>query len=272
VRWVSGGGAEFRNVDEATAARANRQDWDAEADAYLREHGAFLRDAGFVWCPEGVDEADVGWLGDVRGRRVLEIGCGAAQCSRWLGAQGAHVVGLDLSLRMLQHSRRIDEETSSAVPVVCATATALPAADASVDLVCSAFGALPFVVDVGTALREVARVLRPGGRCVFSVVHPVRRMFPDDPTEDGLTVQRSYFDRAAYVETDTAGLPTYVEPHHTLEDWVSAVLGAGLVIAALHEPVWPSGHDRRWGGWGPLRGALVPGTLVLDVRRPLTGR
>jgi SAM-dependent methyltransferase len=261
------GGAEFRRVDEGTAARANRTDWDSEADAYLREHGAFLRDTGFVWCPEGVDEADVRWLGDVRGRRVLELGCGAAQCSRWLAAQGAEVVGLDLSLRMLQHSRRIDLETSSAVPVVCATATALPFADASVDLVCSAFGALPFVVDIEQALREVARVLRPGGRCVFTIVHPVRRMFADDPSEAGLVVRRSYFDRTAYVETDASGAVTYAEPHHTLEDWLGALLQAGLEVVALREPEWPDGHERVWGGWGPLRGALVPGTLGLDVRR-----
>ena len=271
VRAVDGG-VEFRPVDEATAARANRRDWDAEADDYVREHGTFLQDTGFVWCPEGIEESDVHWLGDVHGKRVLELGCGAAQCSRWLAAEGAEVIGLDLSLRMLQHSRRIDAETSSAVPVVCATATALPCADASVDLVCSAFGALPFVVDLDLALGEVARVLRPGGRCVFSVVHPVRRMFPDDPTESGLTVQRSYFDRTAYVEADAEGRATYVEPHHTLGDWVAAVTGAGLVIDAVHEPEWPPGHDRVWGGWGPLRGALVPGTLVLDVRRPVRGR
>jgi SAM-dependent methyltransferase len=173
---------------------------------------------------------------------------------------------------MLQHSIRIDVESSSAVPVVCATATALPCASGSFDLVCSAFGALPFVVDLAAAFGEVARVLRPGGRAVFSVVHPVRRMFPDDPSETGLTVQRSYFDRSAYVETDDSGRATYVEPHHTVGDWLTAVRRAGLVVEAVHEPEWPPGHDRVWGGWGPLRGALVPGTLVLDVRRPVTGR
>jgi SAM-dependent methyltransferase len=259
--------AEYRPVDEETAARANRRDWDAEADDYLAEHGEFLRDTGFVWCPEGVDEADVHWLGDVRGLRVLELGCGAAQCSRWLRTQGAEVVGLDLSLRMLQHGRRLAEQTSIDVPLVCATATALPCADAAFDVVCSAFGALPFVVDIDRAMREIARVLRPGGRTVFSVVHPARRMFPDDPSESGLTVQRSYFDTKAYVETDISGRPSYVEPHHTMGDWVAAIVGAGLVLEALHEPQWPLGHYRAWGGWGPVRGALLPGTAVFAARQ-----
>lgn len=258
---------EFRPTTDAEAQRANRVDWDAEADDYQREHGEFLRDVGFVWSPEGLDEAVARLLGEVADARVLEIGCGAAQCARWLRSQGAEVVGLDLSLRQLQHSRRIDDETSIGVPTVCATATALPCADACFDIVCSAFGALPFVVDIDQALREVGRVLRPGGRFACSVVHPVRRMFPDDPSERGLTVTRSYFDRRAYVELGADGLPGYVEPHHTLGDWVDAIVSAGLVIERILEPEWPPEHTRVWGGWGPVRGSRVPGTAIFVCRK-----
>lgn len=258
---------DYQHVDEAVASRANRVDWDAYADDYQAEHGAFLRDVGFVWCPEGLDEAAARLLGEVAGRRVLEVGCGAAQCSRWLVTQGAEVVAFDLSYRQLRHSRRIDESTSIAVPVVCATATALPFADASVDIVCSAFGALPFVVDIDVALTEMARVVRPGGTVAFSVVHPLRRMFPDDPTKAGLRASRSYFDRRSYVELDDAGEPSYVEPHHTLGDWVAAVRTAGLVIDQLVEPEWPAGDERTWGGWGPERGRYLPGTALFVTRR-----
>ncbi|MDQ3485789.1 MAG: class I SAM-dependent methyltransferase [Actinomycetota bacterium] len=261
--------AEFRSVGDAEAQRANRGDWDREADEYQREHGSFLGNARFVWSPEGVDEEDVRLLGDVEARRVLEIGCGAGQCARWLRTQGAVVVGVDLSYRQLQHSRRLDEETSFVVPTACATATALPFEAHSFDLACSAFGALPFLVDIGTALGEVGRVLRPGGRFVFSVVHPLRQMFSDDPTERGLLVSRSYFDSAAYVESDADGNPTYVEAHHTLGDWIGAIMAAGLTVDSLLEPEWPAGHTRVWGAWGPERGALMPGTAIFTVTRRL---
>lgn len=257
----------FRDVDPDQAVRANRGDWDRTADDYQHEHGEFLRDVGFVWCPEGLDEARAHLLGDVANRRVLEIGCGAGQCSRWLSTQGASVVGLDLSFRQLQHSRRIDDASGIDVTTVCATATALPFAADSVDIICSAFGAFPFIVDLDSAFDEAARVLRPGGLLVMSVVHPTRWMFPDDPTLQGLTVTRSYFDRTPYVESDAAGAPSYVEPHHTLEDWIGALFAAGLDITDVHEPTWPPGHDRAWGAWGPARGALVPGTLVISVRK-----
>lgn len=258
-------GHDYREVDDATAQRANRGDWDRTADDYQREHGDFLRDVGFVWSPEGLDEADVHLLGDVAGRRVLEVGCGAGQCGRWLTAAGARTVGIDLSLRQLQHSRRIDGESGIHLPTACATVTALPIADASVDLACSAFGALPFVVDVVSAFREVRRVLRAGGTFVCSLPHPVAWIFPDDPTVAGLTVSRSYFDRRSYVELDEAGRPSYAEPHHTVGDWIAAAVAARFVVRRLLEPAWPEGHERVWSGWGPDRGRLVPGTLILDL-------
>ena len=75
----------------------------------------------------------------------------------------------------------------------------------SFDLACSAYGAIPFVADVEAVFAEVARVLRPGGRWVFSVTHPVRWAFPDAPGPEGLVADRPYFDRTPYVERDDVG-------------------------------------------------------------------
>ena len=255
-------------IDETVSA--NRHWWDAAADEYQAEHGAFLRDAGFVWGPEGLDEADARLLGptaDLAGRRVLEVGCGAAQCGRWLASIGAHVVGFDLSAGQLAHARRLGAASGIDVPLVQADAAHLPFADQTFDLACSAYGALPFVADAGGVLREAFRVLRPGGRFVFSVSHPIRWAFPDDPGPGGLTAVHSYFDRTPYVESDAEGRATYVEHHRTLGDWVRAIVGAGFVLTDLVEPEWPVGHERAWGGWSPLRGRLLPGTAIFVCDR-----
>jgi ubiquinone/menaquinone biosynthesis C-methylase UbiE len=256
-----------RTVSEAETQQANRREWDRYADEYQATHGEFLGDVAFVWCPEGVDEAEAGLLGDVTGRRVLEVGCGAAQCARWLGTRGARPVGLDISERQLQHARRIDEDSGLRVAVVAGTATALPFADGSFEVVFSAFGALQFVQDAGRAVEEAARVLRPGGTFAFSVTHPVRWCLPDDPTREGLVVTSSYWDRTPYVEEDDAGDATYVEHHRTLGDWVGLLARAGLTLSGLVEPEWPEGHERIWGGWGPERGRLLPGTAIFVAHR-----
>ncbi|MFE3448141.1 class I SAM-dependent methyltransferase [Nonomuraea sp. NPDC059194] len=248
------------------SSRANRFWWDGNADDYQVEHGEFLRDSGFVWCPEGVDEAEAGLLGPVEGKDVLEIGCGAAQCSRWLATRGARVAAFDISHRQLRHSQRIDLETGLRVPVLQADAESLPFGDDTFDVACSAFGALPFVAAPLSVFTEVKRVLRRGGRFVFSVSHPIRWAFPDDPGERGLTSDRSYFDRTPYVEADDDGTPTYVEHHRTMGDWVGLIAASGLTLTSLLEPEWPPGHDRVWGGWSPLRGRHFPGTAIFSCR------
>ncbi|KQP67193.1 SAM-dependent methyltransferase [Nocardioides sp. Leaf285] len=260
---------ERRDVGEEESRRANGPDWDRYADDYQATHGEFLGDAGFVWGPEGLTEAEVGVLGPVAGRDVLEVGSGAGQCSRWVRDQGGRSFGVDLSYRQLQHSRRIDEGTGVVVPSVQATATHLPFADASFDAVFSSFGALQFVRDLDRAVAETARVLRPGGRFAFSITHPTRWMFPDDPGEAGLVASQSYWDRTPYVEVDDAsGEVSYVEHHRTLGDWVGVLAGHGFAIVRLVEPEWPEHHDRVWGGWSATRGRWTPGTAIFacDLR------
>ena len=104
-------------------------------------------------------------------------------------------------------------------------------------------------------------MLRPGGRFAFSITHPTRWTFPDDPTEAGLTASQSYWDRTPYVEVDDdTGRVSYVEHHRTLGDWVGAAGRRRLRASTrLLEPEWPEGHDRVWGGWSAVRGRLPAG-------------
>ncbi|MDL9938180.1 class I SAM-dependent methyltransferase [Gordonia sp. ABSL1-1] len=260
------------DVDSDASMRASRSWWDSDAVEYHREHGEFLgnEQAGgdFVWCPEGIREADAHLLGPIEGRHILEIGCGSAPCARWLQRNGAHAVGVDLSGQMLAIGVAAMARDDQRVPLVQATAERLPFADESFDTVCSSFGAIPFVADSAEVMAEVARVLRPGGRWVFSVNHPMRWMFPDDPGPDGLTVSIPYFNRTPYTETDDAGTITYVEHHRTVGDRVREIRGAGLILDDIVEPEWPEGFDRIWGQWSPLRGSYFPGTAIFCSHKP----
>ena len=148
--------------DAAENLRASRGWWDSDADAYHAEHGDFLGDVDLVWCPEGLREAEIGLLGPLAGRRVVEVGCGAAAGARWVATQGAQVVGLDLSAGMLRHAVAGNERSRVPVPLVQADAAHLPFRDGTFDVAFTAFGAVPFVDDSAAVMREVHRVLRPG--------------------------------------------------------------------------------------------------------------
>ncbi len=261
-----------RQAHQHETVSANRAWWDEAAAGYQDEHGDFLGDDAFVWGPEGWTEAELEVLGPAAtlvDRDVLEFGAGGAQCGRWLASQGARVVSSDVSMGMLAGARRLNASSDgAAVPLlVQCDATVLPFADESFDVVVSSYGAVPFVADSAALMRELARVLRKGGRLAFSTTHPVRWAFPDVPGEAGLVATGSYFDTDAYVETDAAGRPTYVEHHRTLGQRVGEIVAAGLRLVDIVEPPWPSRNTETWGGWSPLRGRHLPGTAIFVAER-----
>src|SRR6185503_17160809 len=84
----------------------NRAMWDGYSDEYQERHGGQLAESGGdAWGTYQIPEADLQVLGDVAGRDVLELGCGAAQWSIALAGLGARTVGLDLSPKQLEHAR-----------------------------------------------------------------------------------------------------------------------------------------------------------------------
>lgn len=107
----------------------------------------------------------------IAGKRVVELGCGFGQLTRWLAAEGAaSVLGIDLSEKML--ARAAAETTSPAVTYRRANLDELVLEAAGADLVVSSM-ALHYVEDFGRIARVIYEVLAPGGRLVFSVEHPI---------------------------------------------------------------------------------------------------
>ena len=262
-----------RSTDSADTAhtRANRQWWDDESDSYYDEHGEFLGDTDLIWGPEGWSEDRLRVFGDpaeLGGLDVLEIGAGGAQGGRWMSTRAATVVASDLSGGMLARAAAISDRAHVRVPLVQCDGAMLPFADLSFDLVFTAYGVVPFVPDSQAVMLEAARVLRPGGRFVFSTTHPIRWAFPDEPGPEGLVADRPYFDRTPYVEVDENGRTLYAEHHRTMGDRVREVHAAGLVLEDLIEPEWPEDNLAVWGGWSPTRGEILPGTAIFVARRP----
>ena len=173
--------------------KGNRADWNADSDAYQERNESQLDGRALAWGLWGLPEAEVGALGPIVGKRVLELGCGAAQWSRFLCEAGARPVGLDLSERQLAHARHKLARAATRLPLVQASAEQLPFQAASFDLVFCDHGATSFC-DPHRALPEAARVLRPGGELVFNIASPLRDLCAHDAEGEPLpTLERDYF-------------------------------------------------------------------------------
>src|ERR1700736_3960779 len=104
-------------------ARKNRAMWEASSDSYEQRHATSLAGQNaMAWGLWRVPEAELHILGDVAGKDILELGCGAARWSIKLARLDARPVGLDLSSRQLQHARRLMDEAGVDFPLIEASA------------------------------------------------------------------------------------------------------------------------------------------------------
>ncbi|HEX2030804.1 MAG TPA: class I SAM-dependent methyltransferase [Actinomycetota bacterium] len=241
----------------------NRRHWDQEADDYQRRHGRSLRQRPMAWGVWRIPEEELGILGDVAGKEVLELGCGAAQWSAALAEAGARPVGLDLSGRQLEHARDEMARRGVSFPLVQATGEHLPFADGSFDLVFADHGAMTFS-NPRRAVPEVARVLRPRGLFAFSHDTPIHFMCWD-PDEQRYVPRLvgDYFDmRSGDDEVSVVFQLPYAE-------WLRVFRQAGLVVEDLVELRPPPDAETTYEEYADLDWARRwPAEQIWRLRKP----
>ena len=148
--------------------RKNRAMWEASSDSYEQLHAeALAGEKAMAWGMWRIPEEELHVLGEVAGKDILELGCGAARWSIALAQCGARPVGLDFSSRQLQHARRLMEESGVDFPLIEASAEEVPLPDASFDIVFCDWGAMTFC-DPQRTVPEAERLLRSGGLFAFA--------------------------------------------------------------------------------------------------------
>ena len=208
----------------------NRAAWDATADDYQARHGEQLAiNAGLAWGVMQVPEAELRILGDVAGKDVLELGCGAAQWSIGLAKLGARPVCIDLSERQLEHARRLMAEAGVDFPVLHASAESVPLPDGSFDVVFCDHGAMTFA-DPYRTVPEASRLLRSGGLFAFSHHTPIESIaWPLDGDRPTDRLVLDYFGMHALDDGETT---TFQLPYG---EWIRLFRANRLVVEDLLE-------------------------------------
>lgn len=247
----------------------NRKGWNYRAGSYQRAIGGAEAYGDLRWGPNRFPEDELGILGNVSGKDVLEVGCGAAQFGIELAKRGARVTGIDLSAEQLRHARANVKRAGVPYRIERGNAEDLSRfRGGSFDIVTSDF-ALGFI-DIDKLFPEVARVLRPGGFCAFSWTSPIMDCLTFAGEAPLLKFVRPYFERKPFVEKGRD--PTY-EFKRTYGDWVSAFSRAGLVLEDLIEPQTERGGSHGdWPQFRWQRTSVVPGTSIWKARKPSRAR
>jgi 2-polyprenyl-3-methyl-5-hydroxy-6-metoxy-1,4-benzoquinol methylase len=192
--------------------------------------------------------AFLSFIGDLRGRQVLDAGCGEGHNTRILARRGVRMTGVDISERMIELARDEEEREPLGISYIRASYAALGmCADASFDTVVS-FMALMDGPDFDLAMRESFRILRPGGSLAFSILHPCfitkgARWLRDDQGVKVKWMVSEYFNPAGWIDrwrlTDApAEAPEFSVPRfdRTLSEYVNGIIAAGFVMKRMAEP------------------------------------
>lgn len=164
-------------------------------------------------------------VGHVTDRDVLDIGCGTGPLAEQLAQRGARVSGFDSSPQMIEIAReRLGDDVDLQLADLAAP---LPYSDDSFDAACASL-VFHYLADWVDALAEIKRVLRPGGRLVASVNHPL--LFA--------LMEQRYFgiEQYEYTHTFEGREATLTMWHHTLDDISLAITRSGMRLVSLHEP------------------------------------
>ena len=201
--------------------------------------------------------------GPIRGQRALDLACGHGVVARELARRGARVVGLDISKELIERARSIELETRLGIEYEQGDAAAAEVLlGARFDVIACNFG-LSDIDDLDGVCATVARLLVPGGRVVFSILHPcfagaadVSGSWPSDGT---------YYDERWWrADGELSVLRREVGANHRmLSTYVNTLVRTGLSLEAMVEPP----PEVSWTADRP-DAAVQPVYLVVSCRSP----
>lgn len=218
--------------------------WNDNAPAWAREVRQG-HDVAREWLN---NPAFLDFVGDLRGRQVLDAGCGEGHNTRILARRGARMTGVDISERMIALAKEEEQREPLGISYLRTSYAALGMfAGASFDAVVS-FMAMMDGPEFGRAMRESFRILRPGGLLAFSILHPCFMTKGAGWIRDGRGAKvkwmvSGYFNPAGWIDrwrfTDApAEAPEFSVPRfdRTLSEYVNGVIGAGFDLKRIEEP------------------------------------
>lgn len=182
-------------------------------------------------------------FGDYRGTDILDLGCGDGSFGKELLDGGAKsYTGIEASKQMKMHAEKILANTAGAIYQADIGAVAYP--EKAYDIVTSRF-VIHYLPNINTLFEKIHKTLKPGGRFIFTVQHPLTTSsFKSKEEGDKRTDWRvdDYFIEGERLEPWIN--KTVVKHHRTMESYFTALIAAGFTVKAVREGMPAQIHFR----------------------------
>jgi len=210
-------------------------------------------------------ESELNLLGDVEEKRIVELGCGAAENSITLAKKGGICTGVDISLEQLKYAKNLIIENKVKIELIEGDIENLIMIDDDIfDIAISTF-ALDWMQDLNAAFKEAYRILKPNGIFVFSMQHPIYNLLgAEDLDLKELKISVSYFEKeVTFVESTGIDLRVHASK---ISDIINGLIRIGFNIENILEPK-PLERDviphEEWYRQEIIE--MIPSTLICKV-------
>jgi SAM-dependent methyltransferase len=257
-----------------------RNQWNEAAGSFI----GFVRSGKNYYSEYMNFPALVRAVGEVRGKRVLDMGCGEGSSTRIFAEAGAEMTGVDFSEVMIKAAVEEEERNPLGIRYIIADAANLSMLESESFDLAFCYMTIMDIADFERAIAEAARVLKRGGRLVVVMVHPCfdtrfmdgrmvggweARAGEDGSKEYLYYWTEEYFTRhSCTFEWRHDRLPApFVTTgfHRTLSDYVNAITGNGMVITGMEEPGPMEEGVRLLPGLG--KHLRVPQSMVIEATK-----
>jgi SAM-dependent methyltransferase len=234
--------------------KESKKYWETQSKGYQEDSKIPIK---IHYGPGAPFEDKLKLLGNLKGKKVLEVGCGGAQCGIAMAKKGAKVTGIDISEEQLKFAKNLAEKNKVNIKFIQRDFRKFPEIKSgSQDIVFSAF-ALQYADNLVGTLKEIKRVLKKNGIFVLSMDHPFFRVISE---------KQSYFDTGKHAGGN------FIVYDHTVSELFNTLLQAGLSVEKIIEPDSRKRYkgDLWYGLWNyylPKFMNKAPPTIIFKSRK-----
>ena len=216
------------------------------------------------YAPGYARESELNLLGDVKGKKIIELGCGGAENSIMLAKKGAICTGVDISFEHLKYANNLTKEHKVGIELIEGDIEKLTMINNEIyDIAISIF-ALDWMQDLEAAFKEAYRILKSNGIFVFSTQHPIYNLLGAEELDlNELKIAASYFEKE-WIFMEPTGIELRVHASK-ISDIVNGLIRVGFNIESMIEPEPLESDVITYTDGSKEIFKMIPSTLIFKV-------